>query len=85
MNLHDGEPAISNDLHSAERRVDLVPDLVSGVRSYTARERETLDAVTQVRTVAVAAQSRSRAVLGRDNIFDGLRSQIFLEIGRNAL
>ena len=44
-----------------KRRSDLVPNLVSTVKGYGAHERETLDAVTQARTKAVAAQSAGPA------------------------
>ena len=44
-----------------KRRADLVPNLVSTVKGYAAHERGTLDAVTQARTKAVAAQSAGPA------------------------
>src|SRR5205814_2932269 len=44
-----------------KRRSDLVPNLVSTVKGYAAHERDTLDAVTQARTKAVAAQSAGPA------------------------
>jgi len=43
-------------------RADLVSNLVSTVKGYTAHKRETLDAVTQARTRAVAGQSASPAL-----------------------
>src|SRR6476620_6779020 len=44
-----------------KRRADLVPNLVETVKGYASHERGTLDAVTQARTRAVAAQSAGPA------------------------
>ncbi|HEY1952789.1 MAG TPA: LemA family protein [Gemmatimonadaceae bacterium] len=44
-----------------KRRADLVPNIVSTVQGYANHERATLDAVTQARTRAVAAQSGTTA------------------------
>src|ERR1700704_3868934 len=44
-----------------KRRTDLIPNLVETVKGYAAHERGTLDAVTQARTKAVAAQSAGPA------------------------
>jgi len=44
-----------------KRRADLVPNLVETVKGYASHERGTLDAVTQARTKAVAAQSAGPA------------------------
>ena len=57
-----GENAWSDIDVQLKRRADLVPNLVSTVKGYAAHERGTLEAVTQARTGAVAAQTAGPAV-----------------------
>jgi LemA protein len=52
QHVRESWSAIDTEL---KRRYDLIPNLVETVKGYAAHEKETLDAVTQARTRAVAS------------------------------
>jgi LemA protein len=60
-----------------KRRLDLVPNLVETVKGYAAHERETLDAVVQARSSAMAAPDTPAAQAEADNMLSGALRQLF--------
>jgi len=61
-----------------KRRYDLIPNLVETVKGYAAHEAGTLEAVTQARTNAVAAQQAGPAQQAQaENVLTGALRQLF--------
>jgi LemA protein len=62
-----------------KRRYDLIPNLVETVKGYAAHERGTLEAVTQARTGAMAAQSAHniKDQVQAENVLSGALRQLF--------
>ena len=61
-----------------KRRADLIPNLVETVKGYAAHERETLEAVTRLRTAFLAANPDDRsAVMGQSNLLAGALKSLF--------
>ena len=59
-----------------QRRHDLVPNLVETVKGYAAHERETLEKVTQARTLAMGAQGPA-AQAQAENVLTGALKSLF--------
>ncbi len=57
-----------------KRRHDLIPNLVETVKGYAAHERQTLEAVTQARQMAVDAKSIAEAQQAENMLTSTLRS-----------
>jgi len=79
QHVRESWSAIDTEL---KRRYDLIPNLVETVKGYATHERETLDAVIQARTRAVAStgspgeQAAAENPLGHtDRLFELLRSE----------
>jgi len=61
-----------------KRRTDLIPNMLETVKGYMAHERETLQAVTDARTAAQAAQNGSPAERGQaEGILSGALGRLF--------
>jgi len=62
-----------------KRRYDLIPNLVETVKGYAAHERGTLEAVTQARNQAMAAQSAHniKDQVQAENVLTGALRQMF--------
>ena len=58
------------------QRHDLIPNLVETVKGYAAHERGTLEAVTQARNAAVAAQGPAQQAAA-ENMLSGALRQLF--------
>jgi LemA protein len=59
-----------------KRRYDLIPNLVETVKGYASHERETLEAVTQARNMAVNAQG-PQATAQAENMLSGALKSLF--------
>lgn len=61
-----------------KRRTDLIPNLMEAVKGYMGHERETLQAVTEARTAAQAAQNGSPEERARaEGILSGALGKLF--------
>ena len=58
------------------RRYDLIPNLVETVKGYASHERETLEAVTAARNMAVSAEGPA-AQAEADNVLTGTLKSLF--------
>jgi len=59
-----------------KRRYDLIPNLVETVKGYASHERETLEAVTRARNMAMAAQGPQEQAAA-ENVITGALKSVF--------
>ena len=84
MVLYNGLVKLRNRIENAwaqidvqlKRRYDLIPNLVETVKGYASHERETLEAVTQARNMAVNATG-PQAQAQAENVLSGALKSLF--------
>ncbi|MCB1016407.1 MAG: LemA family protein, partial [Acidimicrobiales bacterium] len=84
MVLYNGLVTLRNRIENAwaqidvqlKRRYDLIPNLVETVKGYASHERETLEAVTQARNMAVSADG-PHAQAEAENVLSGALKSLF--------
>ena len=84
MVLYNGLVKLRNRIENAwaqidvqlKRRYDLIPNLVETVKGYASHERETLEAVTQARNMAVSADG-PHAQAEAENVLSGALKSLF--------
>src|SRR5262245_33349651 len=82
--LYNGLVKLRNRLEAAwaqidvqlKRRWDLIPNLVETVKGYAAHERETLEAITNARNMAVNAQGPQQSAQA-ENVLSGALKSLF--------
>lgn len=82
--LYNGLVKLRNRIENAwaqidvqlKRRYDLIPNLVETVKGYASHERETLEAVTQARNMAVNAQGVGEQAQA-ENVLSGALKSLF--------
>lgn len=74
QNVKESWAAIDTEL---KRRYDLIPNLVETVKGYAGHERQTLEAVVQARSAAVANNGSPAAQAGAENAISGALRGLF--------
>ena len=73
------EQADSDIVIQLKRRYDLIPNLIRSVKGYMSHERETLESVTNARTMAINQPGRSHSSSAQkaENILEGALKSLF--------